>query len=349
MLTKELKTELVEFILKKANPAIPSSFLDVVKTEIFKALDRTFDFETSNELCLSLYYGVIFNTLSQLPPIPLNLGNPLTTEKNSDMNGLVSQNFFLNLIKHHRKLLSSNEHIQDFISILHIKRDEDLAALLFKSFNDYLVEHFTQSLTAHDLMCFIQNELETLINQQMDINEAEELTDEVVKPSTTTGINPFETIQLELDQFLEALAPKILTAMSQDPMFQACEYPEDYFKASLRKGLQLKKWTEGFVEKDHHYLRNEAGHFIRNDKAMIWDQMNEIYNGQKTGEEAIRHLFELMNTSEAGFEHYHRAFFNEFKALSQRQGLDPVFKKRVQETLCQLAYLKTEYDFSSTI
>lgn len=351
MLNRELSNELIEFIIKKARPQLPSHILHAIKDEIFKQLNHILDLDVLNNLCLSVYYGTVFNTLSQLPMGPLNTLNSSTTEGTSESNWLVSKDFFLQLLTHHRESLFQNAEIQTFLSILNIKQEEELATLLFKSFNDYLVENFTTSLTVQDLIHFIETELASFVTQQTEATVSKALTEEPQSTSSPITSTPnretFEELQLTLTRFLEDLAPKLLDVMSQDVMFEACEYTEDYFKTYLRDALDLKKWVEAFVEKDRHYLRNEAGHFIRNDQALIWDQMNVIYNGQATDEQAVRRLFDLMNTSKAGFEHYHRAFFNEFKHLSQTQQLDSVLKKRVQEVLCQLSYLKTEDQFNT--
>ncbi len=351
MLNRELSNELIEFIIKKARPQLPSPILHAIKDEIFKQLNHILDLDVLNNLCLSVYYGTVFNTLSQLPMGPLNTMNSSTTEGTSESNWLVSKDFFLQLLTHHQTALFQKPEIQDLLSILDLKQADELAMLLFKSFNDYLVENFTASLTVQDLIDFIETELASFVAQQTEVTDSKALAEEpqlVSSPILSTpNRDTFETLQLTLTRFLEELAPQVLKVMAQDEMFQACEYAEDYFKSYLRNALPLKKWVEGFVEKDRHYLRNEAGQFVKNDQALIWDQMNDIYNGQQTGENAIRRLFELMNTSKAGFDHYHREFFNEFKELSQTQDLDPAFKARVQETLCQLAYLKMEHELTA--
>lgn len=347
MLNRELSNELIEFIIKKAGLQLPSPILHAAKDAIFERLHYNLDLNTLNNLCLSVYYGIVFNTLSQLPTEILNTKDADTTKETSESKYLVSETFFLQLLSHHQTALFQKPEIQDLLSILDLKQVDELATLLFKSFNDYLVENFTASLTVQDLIDFIETELASFVAQSSETTASIGVTEGTQLTASMPNQETFEALQLTLTRFLEELAPQVLKVMAQDEMFQACEYAEDYFKSYLRNALHLKKWVEGFVEKDRHYLRNEAGQFVRNDQALIWDQMNDIYNGQQTGEEAIRRLFELMNTSKAGFDHYHREFFNEFKELSQTQDLDPAFKARVQETLCQLAYLKMEHELTA--
>lgn len=347
MLNRELSNELIEFIIKKAGLQLPSPILHAAKDAIFERLHYNLDLNTLNNLCLSVYYGIVFNTLSQLPTEILNTKDADTTKETSESKYLVSETFFLQLLIHHQTALFQKPEIQDLLSILDLKQVDELATLLFKSFNDYLVENFTASLTVQDLIDFIETELASFVAQSSETTTSIGVTEGTQLTASMPNQETFEALQLTLTRFLEELAPQVLKVMAQDEMFQACEYAEDYFKSYLRNALPLKKWVEGFVEKDRHYLRNEAGQFVKNDQALIWDQMNDIYNGQQTGENAIRRLFELMNTSKAGFDHYHREFFNEFKELSQTQDLDPAFKARVQETLCQLAYLKMEHELTA--
>lgn len=353
MLTKELKLELVEFIIKKARPNLPLPLLHAIKEEIFKQLNSIFDFNASSELCLSLYYGTIFNTLSQLPIGPLNAIEASTTEGASDTNWLVSKDFFQQLLIHHRESLLNNPEIQDFLSILKINKEEELATLLFKSFNDYLVENFTSSLTIQDLMSFIHVELEYMINQQMEDESSNSLTEEHLSNLSSTDSIPktatLEELQLALTHFLDNLAPKLLDAMSQDKMFQACEYSIEELRAKLLPAFQLRVCLESILDQDETYTRNDLGYFMKDEERQIWTLVRELYQAKTLPIEKIEKLFLLMNTSEAGFETYQQAFFKEFTTLIHKGDLNVELERRFQEILSQLAYLKTKHDFIHSI
>ena len=342
MLTKELNLELIEFIIRKASPQLPPALLPTFKKEVLRQLERIVEIDLTEEFCLSLYYGAIFNALPTLPTITL----PAKANEGSELNWLVSMKFFKMLLNTHQERLIQSSIIREALTVLNLSSFNELSSsdfnLLFKAFNHYLIENFTSPLTLDDFIQFTEGQLEesipALTEEKPQVPDQE---DSTLKPLT------LEILQAELDTFLAELSPKIVEAMSHDAMFQACDYPKDYFTWFLCEQLKLRKWLISHVEADSNYRRDDDGNFVKNERVMIWNHLNTLYNMPEIDPEILQRLFTLMKESEAGFDYYQADFLKEFKRMAQETTVDPVFKTRVKEILSHLSCLKLEDEFNS--
>lgn len=358
MLTENLKNDLIRFILKKVGGDRPQSIreLDSTVSEIRRVVNQTLD----NNLCLSVYYGVTFQYVHSLDRIKK------PSKQQPECNWLVPKEFFKKLLKHHETTLLQSPKIRQELDAVFLNSFRELSPLgideLFAKFNSFLVSNFQMTLSLSDFVQFIEQNLD-LASEMIDLivipnspeTEKEDRTD--VNQETSLNEDPlsWETLSKQFDEVLKSFATEMMQVMAMDPMVQVCDYNEQKLASLLKGSTSLKQRLVEALENDRDYLRNEAGHFIKNERQVIMNLMNSLcnlhterkYYGPEDPEPMwLNELHEKMTTSEKGYDYYYCLFLKELKQMNPTGASDHAFFTQIKHVLNELNALHLEYLFN---
>ena len=264
-----------------------------------------------------------------LPVVGLSLENSM----------IITEPVFEKMLEMCRDLLISSLRIERGMQQLGIKNFKELASVLIKPFNEYVVSNGLRPMSNLDVYMFVEETLQAL--SQSSQTESMELKDELSVMDSSANM---DQVQMVMGDLIDEMVPMILNAMASHRRYQACQCTEQQIASALKSQFNVRQALDDMLEEEGVYHLDLEGNYVRNEKLQIWNKYQQICQDPQVEKNDLRELVYLMMESDLGYEAFYQDFLSDFKQQVKNQTLRLELRPHVQEVLCQLSYLKTEYE-----